>query len=1755
MSSRNLRTQSQPRSRPSSQRNGSFEARENVNDNAPPGPPYKNERRAQSSMRYKSVSRDASSQRMRGGDPPRTPSNGHPSRTKSAGRMRGPNNNLSLDTEDPDEVAKQILQLRERRIPAQRDSPLHIRPVLSMNQSKNSQKQASKVPSLQKVPSLHKVPSLQAVGSNISQEEIQAEQRLMKAESKISGLLQELDELQFFQELEEESPAKTPKTPQGPSHGPIPTNIRAVSPARGGRLPPPPPPNKSSNKGGGGGLETYKPLSPRRIAKLDRNSLELECQTLVRKLQILDQEKQSQAGLIEMYEISMQEHDADRKKIKKLESELKKVSLELKRQLQNIQKGKESLVKQYEERIQNNLQKLQRIHEKANSFKIDLDAAKADAEKWKQDSEKRQIEMEDRKKRTEGLKAKHQALEEQLTEARNLNTSLVKKVEKKRSEVTSLKEDLDHAGKVIEESKEERNEMYEGKISALENELAAAKERSASLETECSEINSTMVSKDEALEAAAEKETDQAGLIAQLKKRVQDLERETEVRYEEGKQASRATERKRMQEMVAARANETVESERRIKAMQEQLRHQSDRHHAEIEETGKRNDENLELMREDVKEEIRHLEGDKAAQLESELKVLKRSHEQMKADYTSRLKENQQKARETAVEFQRQDEGSQLELDQMHERLENYADEVSRKEDEIADLKDSLQEVKTKLHNDTLGMRSKYDSEVKKLKHLLDEERISFENAKAAQGEEVAALKSTNADIEKESRGQAEELSQQIDEALQQVAEAQSVAKDYQATKTRLEEMETTLDSTHGELQTERTRNEEVESDIRVQLAKLEGRLRANESNLKAKKAQIQELEKQLAIATTTNSKFGEEKETAIQRLNARLNETTFRLEKEQSSAHEKEAMVIQLREEVATLQDKLKHMSRLEDSMDDMKKKTRGLAHESDHKENELHDLRLKLESLETEKIRKDTELSNLRRDYEDMSGLLEENLHSSAKNDDVGIELKKRERELKETVSVYSNQFSDLEGKLKAEINSLKNSLDMVEDEKIKLSSQMSQLKMKYDMVLEELEEFRMVGDVSKGGVGADAERKDGHVRAFVQRYTRVIADLESKLEEESQYTQEVEDKLSNAREELGDKQKQTQELIQRHTKAAMKLESDLSRSTMEREELKIRLDQTTKDLDQKRKELKNTMARYSDEFANLNSVKKEQEEYREMSESTRSQLERKERQLNEMKQKIPELLAELDSKARERDQYKASSIKYEAEIAKRKEQFNESVAHYNDQIADLESRLDEQSVAQSSTRGKVETVRAEANRKDQTIREMKQAIKELESLLEIANNNKDTSKQKSEAIARELDEKQATTRLLEMEKIELESRVHSLTRSKDELRSKVTELSSSLERKEREVREVTDGYKMYVTELESRLDLDTDAKHSLQSEIDKLKSDLSSAAEVSSEASELREKVHSLEIEVDSNRSKARETDARARETTKRLEERLQAATREREEIDETLRKLTYEKSEVINALEGVINEVQNREDEIESLTEILQRRDEELQHAKIIANKALQSAKDIQKRYKEKDQDRQSDMMEKMDELNDTVDVLTSKNDSLQRKISMLERDLRDRNLECKRLKDQLRQVDGKPLRTTDYTRATDDSPSLSKARDDGSTFTQSTYRSSPSRSFPISGSSSTLRAGNSGIDADGFVEEEEEDFIMGADSFSPSNSTENYHGDPDSEFPGFQTQPFEDSEDHENDSRDGSTIASDMKSRRSIERDALRNYVRQRFANR
>jgi conjugal transfer/entry exclusion protein len=412
-------------------------------------------------------------------------------------------------------------------------------------------------------------------------------------------------------------------------------------------------------------------------------------------------------------------------------------------------------------------------------------------------------------------------------------------------------------------------------------------------------------------------------------------------------------------------------------------------------------------------------------------------------------------------------------------------------------------------------------------------------------------------------------------------------------------------------------------------------------------------------------------------------------------------------------------------------------------------------------------------------------------------------------------------------------------------------------------------------------------------------------------------------------------------------------------------------------------------------------------------------------------------------------------------------------------------------------------------------------------------------------------------------METKLHSLSRSKDELRSKVSDLSARLERKEREVREVTDRYKMYVMELESKLDQDTDAKHNLQTEIDKLRTSLNSANEVSSEAEELRGKVYSLEKSLENYKEKAHDSEMKSLESVQSLQDQLKEANKAKDAVEEALKKATAEKAEVIAALEGVINEVQNREDEIESLSELLQRRDEELQHAKIIATKALQSAKDIQKRYKDKDHGRQADLMERMNEVSSNVDRLTSQNESLQLKIKSLERDLRDRNLECKRLKDQLRQIDGKPMRDTlkDDVSAVSTQPTYSMSNS-GSTVGIRGMDLDSRLDPPVSLDSESFspapspHAGSDHFDAvfgnDGFPIIDKQ--VSACDSYDDAKSAvSSLHSTDGNRWPAdFEN---EDTKSSSNGFDSGGSDPYASKSRKSLERDALRKYVRQRYMKR
>eukprot|EP00535_Pseudo-nitzschia_heimii_P003316 CAMPEP_0197180454 /NCGR_PEP_ID=MMETSP1423-20130617/5063_1 /TAXON_ID=476441 /ORGANISM="Pseudo-nitzschia heimii, Strain UNC1101" /LENGTH=1691 /DNA_ID=CAMNT_0042630537 /DNA_START=526 /DNA_END=5601 /DNA_ORIENTATION=+ len=1659
---------------------------------------------------------------------------------------------------------------------------------------------------------------LKTVSSSMSQEEIQAEERLKRAENKIGSMLEDLEELKFFQEIEMETPGpNTPRTPKRisrPTTKPngVPTTIRSSSPARGMRLPPPLSHNKNKKAGG---LETYKPMSPRSIARLDRNSLELECQTIVRKLQILEQELFSHQATIEMYEITLQEHDNDKTKINRLEGELQKVSTELRKQLYNIQKGKESLVKDYEEKLQNNMQKLHRTQEKADLYQADLQTFKSTAQKLDGELEKYRSMAAKEKAKVDGMLSNEETLQLQLTEARNLNTTLVKKVEKKRLEVSELKEDLSKSAKLMEESNRDLEHAHESQVTLLEQQLDSAKERYSRVEQECTARNAVIAEKDDELKEGHMRQSDYEKQINEMSKEVEFLRKQVDIKFEEGKKAVKLQEVRNAQKLVAERANASREYEQRIKAMQEQLRHQTDRHHKEIEETNIRNKKNLESMKDDLREELRVRDGDKVSRLESEILSLRRNHKDEKLSFATRLQDAQQKARNAAEEFQRQDQMRQQELDHLHGRLNSYFNDFTEKDNQILRLRERLEE-NEKIRMDLETIQTEQSEEIAKHIDLIEAERTKFVETEAKLDHEIATMKETFTKRETNLTDQIQNLSAQIDVGQEKLSDANDLLKETDGVKQKFDVVQIELDRTKQELLLERARIEGVETDLRLKIAKLEGQLQASDSALQDKKTKIETLEKELDVSMIISSKEGEEKQNEINSLKKELKEMTNRLE---TSTSVSEAHEIQIREmyyESGKLKQSLSDMSKIEDDLQDMKRMLSLAENEKKMKEEELfdikssyeftqskilevekrystskeefnkrlqakkdliercektikdleftlerergdnNDLKASFRDLQVDKRRKESDLATLRKDYEELTGLLEENLHNSAKNDEVDLLLKKKEIELRETVEIYNRQFSDLENKmmeqttseeeLKSKNSNLQTSLDKMKAEKLKIFNDLKNAQKVRDALSSELEEMKEEQQNTLRGISADIGKKDSHLREAVQRYTRTIANLEKNLEEETQSKAELEDRLLSARSELEDKQKKTQEMVQRHTKTTVLLESKLAKASTETEELKTELDVTKKDLMKKEVELTEALEKIEDEFDSIATVKKEHSDFRDASQSTRDELQQKEEQIIKMRLDIDELRKKHESESTDYKDLKIAFDRNEVELKQRKEQINKLVSKYTDRIAELESKVEDNTAAITNSDDMVETVQAQSERKDKKIRELMQLVAETEAKLDATNRSKESVKVKSESLSKELDEKESRLRTLEVDKIELETKLHTHARSKDEARAKMSELSKRLERKEREVREVSDRYKIYVMELESKLDQDTDTKHNLQLQIDKLRNNLDSASEVSSEAMELRQKVNSLEMTVVSSN-----------ETTASLKRKLEEALKSRKTVDSALQIANAEKAEVIAALEGVINEVQNREDEIESLSDLLQRRDEELEHAKIIATKALASAKDIQKRYKEKSVGRHSDLMGRMNDVSNSVDRLTTKNEALQRKISSLERDLRDKNLECKRLKDQLKQLDAKQMREN----IKDDISAISTQSTDFTSF-------------------SNQAQSDEGVEDDHRQLHFDQPISIDSGSFSPTNRTRNTNADFGNtnderfsshvEFPSIDEQYSKDSlenslndgtkwQDFDNDSKSGfDSVSSEQqstKSRRSVERDALRKYVRQRYSKR
>jgi chromosome segregation ATPase len=259
------------------------------------------------------------------------------------------------------------------------------------------------------------------------------------------------------------------------------------------------------------------------------------------------------------------------------------------------------------------------------------------------------------------------------------------------------------------------------------------------------------------------------------------------------------------------------------------------------------------------------------------------------------------------------------------------------------------------------------------------------------------------------------ELKKELDDTRKELEHVKKSMEDAEALKTKLAMKQTSLEQLQKELISEQARHESTEEDLRVQLAKLEGRLSATETTLVEKKLMVDDLEQRLSKATEEKSTVGSKYETKIVSLQAELESLRNSLAIEQSTLSDKDALISKLEREREEDGAKLERLSSLEKSVSTLQRA---------------------LSEVETEKGTLSEEITKLKEEREREA----QELHSSAtrqitmEKDEFAKVLERKDESIKDLTESHVAAIAKLERRLEEEKSS-KDSL-LAEMDKLKES-----------------------------------------------------------------------------------------------------------------------------------------------------------------------------------------------------------------------------------------------------------------------------------------------------------------------------------------------------------------------------------------------------------------------------------------------------------------------------------------------------------------------------------------------------------------------------------------------------------------------------------------------------------------------------------------------------------------------------------------------
>lgn len=1345
------------------------------------------------------------------------------------------------------------------------------------------------------------------------------------------------------------------------------------------------------------------------------------------------------------------------------------------------------------------------------------------------------------------------------------------------SRVSELQDGMDKANKEMELVRrlhEESEAQLRADISVLEGKLRSAdasiKEKSEDLEEFVSLVRELQAGTEKVKKELETARRFHGELEAQLRADISFLDGKLLSANSTIKEKNEAIEE--YEEKLSLLSNQTIENSEAHRAESQRLR-------VELQDLNKQ----FALERAELNEKIQ--DGDDSlrekADLVTKLEGMLSNAASKEEAAERRVKELEVACREAKAKLivertrhESAEEQTRVDMAVLQGKLRASEASLNEKRETIEELEDKLRNIADESSSTNKELQKEVDQlriEMKKMNDMIDKSR--------------AAL-FTKDDLLKQQQ-------KKLHHNAEVIASLQSIIEK----KTQMEEdssrsfnnLKSALDQAKIELASERTRHASSEKRLREQLVSIEAQLRESESNFQRNCVIVADLEEKLRLTSDKSTASVKEMQKEIEKQMHDIRAANELLDSERQTLQEKNGQIVELekvqeelREKVCRLEEVESRMSVTSQSELDARKELESLKTLYNQSTKELEAEQTRRRGLEARLSSSMSELEEKLRDCN--SNLIEK--QDAIK--DLEVRLSRASDESATSTSELQNELSLLKRDLKMS-NELLNKERGAMDAKVEEFERLKLLHWNLRQKAARIDKLESTIDDLQGALSKAVAEKNENEKSYELSVANasVVKELEGKLEAECKGNEDLRAKLAEIEADLEIKEHQLTRLPG--------LQAQLKQLIDGREELQSQLCHVEAELERKDKEIvlaSELKAESTSELlAEVNKRKKSEEALKEqlrrveaelvtktehanrLVDELRAKLEAAESKSSMVQQQLSSFSGEFSAEAqasigqltRTKASLEAKIRELEGDRETRESQVRESSERYSNQILELQIKVEELTRTKISLKSRLSRVEADLEHKDDlmsaTSTQLSCDVSELESELGMRLAENESLKTKLQAMEVKVADFESAKEI--QLKLDVESK------EKRSLLSKIGDIEAELQRKEKQIKDIVDRYTRDIAELEDKLEDEiksnaalqknagklSDASElnearlskervekalvgqqrstaALQMELDQLRSgaDTNSTSLVDEKLSELTRANVSLLIELDSVKADAEKNRKRFEDQLLRvmndddtsperkvLEEKLCAVEKSKAELEDRLKKVNGERTEVITALEEVINEVQSREEEIEALANILRKRDEELEHAKLIATKALASAQDIKTRYRVRDGERQADLTQKVAELNSSLDFLSKKNDSLERKTTRMERELQEREIECSELRDKLHCVEKskeRPSETLDEKKT--DKHGFQSLKNGVPTF--ETCSPTQAGSLVLNDTMSTQSAelhGGSG-------------WLHDFDSHSTDSE------DDSASFTGVRTEP------------------SESQSRRSIERDALRKYVRKRY---